>query len=192
MEVPWRPQKCLHCKIFGHMDKNCPNKSASITTKVWIPKNKKVEIGEGSIAAEKHGENSEEVTKMKEVESAQGNKATKNVESVVRAGSVKASRTEIVKPVESAVKAGPSNRFAILTSSCGEEQDEFNGIENEVEIESEKILVVSPRKSRATTTSVAEIMKNLKVKRKGLIDKGKKQDKAGSSAMVGQNSNSSQ
>ena len=35
VEVPWRPQKCSQCKIFGHMDKNCPVKVSNPMAKLW-------------------------------------------------------------------------------------------------------------------------------------------------------------
>ena len=36
VEVTWRPQRCLHCGIFGHVDKACLQKP--IVAKVWMPK----------------------------------------------------------------------------------------------------------------------------------------------------------
>ena len=38
VEVPWWPQRCTKCCIFGHMDRNCPHKVNMPTAKMWIPK----------------------------------------------------------------------------------------------------------------------------------------------------------
>ena len=38
MVIPWLPQKCSQCNIFGHLDKNCLKKKSVPNTKVWIPK----------------------------------------------------------------------------------------------------------------------------------------------------------
>ena len=51
--------------------------------------------------------------------------------------------------------------------------------------------IFNPWKARAASTGVAEIMKSLKVKREGPIDKGKKQGKVGYATLIGQYSNSS-
>ena len=49
--VPWAPKKCSKCKIFGHLDKNCPNRPAGNALKVWIPKasSKGEELMEGKL-----------------------------------------------------------------------------------------------------------------------------------------------
>ena len=53
-------------------------------------------------------------------------------------------------------------------------------------------VVSEPRKVRATSTGVAELMKSLKPKKKGPIDKGKpKQNKTRSFVLRGQPSSSS-
>ncbi|XVF60292.1 hypothetical protein PTKIN_Ptkin08bG0033700 [Pterospermum kingtungense] len=36
VEIPWYPQRCQHCKIFGHNTKNCTKTVA--TKEVWVPK----------------------------------------------------------------------------------------------------------------------------------------------------------
>ena len=49
--VPWAPKKCSKCKIFGHLDKNCPNRPTGNAHKVWIPKasSKGEELMEGKL-----------------------------------------------------------------------------------------------------------------------------------------------
>ena len=38
VEVPWWPQKCTKCCIYGHVDRNCPKKIKVPAAKVWVPK----------------------------------------------------------------------------------------------------------------------------------------------------------
>ncbi|XVF34325.1 hypothetical protein REPUB_Repub18cG0049800 [Reevesia pubescens] len=37
VHVPWMPQKCSCCCIFGHADSSCPRKSVAKVAKTWIP-----------------------------------------------------------------------------------------------------------------------------------------------------------
>ncbi|KAK5783457.1 hypothetical protein PVK06_037966 [Gossypium arboreum] len=54
VEVPWMPQRCSKCSIFGYVDKGCPKKLKEIN-KVWVPKAKVVEavgIGKSKLEIE--------------------------------------------------------------------------------------------------------------------------------------------
>ena len=79
-------------------------------------------------------------------------------------------------------KAGSLNRYTILDSITKEKGtpilDSMEQIEGDIE----------PRKARAASHGVADLMKTLKPKKKGPIDKGKV--KAGSTALRGQTSSS--
>ena len=89
------------------------------------------------------------------------------------------------------MKAGSINRFAILAEPYDKEIEDVAGLGKELESEVVEEIHI-PWKARAASTDVTEIMKSLKVKRKRLIDKGKKQGKAGYATLIGQYSNSSQ
>ena len=96
--------------------------------------------------------------------------------------------------IGSSSTAGSANRFNILAASHEEECEESAGAEKELEAGfgvAEEMQVVGHRKSRAAAAGVAELMKSLKT-RKGPIDKGKKQGKAGTVALGSQVSNSLQ
>ena len=73
-------------------------------------------------------------------------------------------------------KSGSSNRFALLDTIVEKDENLENELncdaENEQMIEVEKTLMET-RKSRATSAGVAELMKTLKPKKKGPIDKGR-------------------
>ena len=64
--------------------------------------------------------------------------------------------------------ASSLNRFAILDSV---EEPELT-IEDHEEIDEEQVFV-EPRKVRAAVSGMADLMKSLKAKKKGPIDKGK-------------------
>ncbi|XVF74047.1 hypothetical protein PTKIN_Ptkin13bG0030200 [Pterospermum kingtungense] len=36
VEVPWYPQVCKKCSVFGHNEKSCPN--VVTEKKIWVPK----------------------------------------------------------------------------------------------------------------------------------------------------------
>ena len=80
-------------------------------------------------------------------------------------------------------KSSSTNRFEILSSTISNEE-----LENEMENEDymgEDVLI-EPKKVRAIAAGVAELMKPLKPRRKGPIDKGKyKQAKVGATALGG-------
>ena len=108
---------------------------------------------------------------------------SRNMKEVVSSGNVYVSDG-------SAGKAGSINRFAILAEPYEEVNEVVAGLGKK--LESEVVDEIhNPRKARAASTGVAEIIKSLKVKRKGLIDKGKKQGKARYATLIGQSSNSS-
>ena len=88
------------------------------------------------------------------------------------------------------LRSGSSNRFAILDTE--KNMALGNDLCKQVtEMESQKE-VVETKKVRAASAGVAELMKSLKPKKKGPIDKGKiKQLKTGFSVSGGQPSSSS-
>ncbi|PIA55374.1 hypothetical protein AQUCO_00800259v1 [Aquilegia coerulea] len=62
VEYSWKPQVCTHCKVFGHMTRNCPH------TTVWAPKQKTAEK-EATQEVEKVTEGSNlQVAPLKETE----------------------------------------------------------------------------------------------------------------------------
>ena len=130
------------------MDKSCPAKPVTTTAKVWVSKPMVVA-------------NSTSIKKDNEV----------MVQDVV-VGSI-----QIDKPVPQEmmrdIGTSSTNRFAILETT---EQDELN--EDEGKANADKIVVdeeyLGPRKTRAAVARVAEVMKTLKPKKKGPIDKGRK------------------
>ena len=40
VDVPWLPQKCTKCQVFGHNDQHCSKNLSATMAKVWIPKKK--------------------------------------------------------------------------------------------------------------------------------------------------------
>ena len=87
-------------------------------------------------------------------------------------------------------RSGSSNRFAILDTEKNMAL-ESDLCKQETEMESRKEVIES-KKVRAASTGVAELMKSLKSKKKGPIDKGKiKQLKTRFSISGGQPSSSS-
>ena len=56
----------------------------------------------------------------------------------------------------------------------------------------EEVQVIEPRKARAASAGVAELMKSLKVANNGPINKGKNKFKVGSASLGGQTSNNAQ
>ena len=90
-------------------------------------------------------------------------------------------------------KAWSLNRFAIIAKSCEKECYTF-GIDRDEEndIIVEEVQVIEPRKARAASAGVAELMKSLKVAKNGPINKGKNKFKVGSASLGGQTSNNAQ
>ena len=160
VEIPWMPAKCSKCEIFGHGDKTCAQRPIGQTTaKIWVPKAQKVITEKRNTRGEEEERGPIEQQEKK-----------KEVEKVVVAKAVKIA------------KAGSLNRYAILDSITQEKGtailDSMEQIEGDIE----------PRKARAASQGVADLMKTLKPKKKGPIDKGKV--KAGSTALRGQTSSS--
>ncbi|XVE74986.1 hypothetical protein DITRI_Ditri12bG0061700 [Diplodiscus trichospermus] len=45
VEVPWHPQRCTNCSLFGYSSKTCQRKPA-VVTKTWVPKQVKRTVHE--------------------------------------------------------------------------------------------------------------------------------------------------
>ena len=159
VEVPWAPQRCSYCSIFGHTDKFCSRKPVAAEVKVWMPKQV-----------------------VKKSDSYDG--AAKERDTIVREIQV-----ENLAPQEQERDIGSSllssaNRFAALEDVEQSKPREL--IEDEQVKKDEDIVVetelVGARKPRVAAAGVAELMKTLKLKKKGPIDKGRKQVQIGSSA----------
>ena len=88
------------------------------------------------------------------------------------------------------VRSSSSNRFAILNAGMDIAlENDLRCQDNEIESMEE---VTEPRKVRAASAGVAELMKSFKLKKKRPIDKGKpKQNKTRFSVSRGQSSSSS-
>ena len=153
VEVPWYPQRCTRCCIFGHTEKTCPCKPVVTNAKVWKPKQNEPEV-----CLETEAETvKDEVTECyKEKKESKGKSVN-------------------MKEIFSTPQAESSNRFTLL-STVMEKEDKWQegncNIENDYVLAKQKF-VVEVRKSRAASAGVAELMKTLKPRKKGLIDKEK-------------------
>ncbi|XP_022734764.1 uncharacterized protein LOC111288229 [Durio zibethinus] len=145
VEIPWMPQKCKHCCIFGHNDKT-RTKTIKIEAMVWVPKYK------GNMAMQE--------AKMTEVDELQPDSAIR--------------KNEVLIALPTA-RAGSVNRFSILEALQESELVVDEGsVHQSSKNEAEEIIPFSPRKQRAVAAGVADLMKALKNKKKGPVDKGKK------------------
>ena len=91
-------------------------------------------------------------------------------------------------------KSGSSNRFAILDTVLEKEDEweEESSNENDLMLVKEK-KILEPKKLRAESVGIAELMKTLKPKKKRPVDKDKaKWNKASSNALGSHASSSSQ
>ena len=99
-----------------------------------------------------------------------------------------------MKSGNSSGKAGSANRFDILTSLNDRNdnviRDSALVMDDELIVDEEEVFI-EPKKSRAAATGVAELMRNLKPKRKGPFDKGKNKGVKVGSATLGCSSNHS-
>ena len=59
MEVPWRPLKCVHCSMFGHIDKVFQKKP--IMAKPWVPKQKVMDARKGEKKVQQEKDSKSEV-----------------------------------------------------------------------------------------------------------------------------------
>ena len=162
VEVPWMPVKCSQCSIFGHGDKTCPRKPVGPSTaKVWVQKAQTiVGIERGNFVEKKDSREAEKKEEEKvEVEQKKNDKEVKS---------------------QGSDKAGSLNRYAIL-DTMSEEMDP-TAMDTGKQIEDN--FVVKTKKARVAAAGVAELMKTLKPRKKGPIDKGK-MGKAGSTASEG-------
>ena len=171
-------------------------KASNPIAKVWILKTKNDKNGVGELVRKEHMKTLEVVYEIKKDVNESGSKGVKPVGYAEKAGSINKNDVigygkEYVKPDGFAVKAWSINRFAILVEPYDEEVDDVARFEKELESEAVEEIYIF-RKAQATSASVAKIMKYLKVKRKGVIDNGEKQGKAGYAALIGHSSNSFQ
>ena len=172
VEIPWMPMKCSTCCIFGHCDKECPRKLVQATARVWVPK--KIDTNEKVVNEEKKDKVTEDLMGKSVENEGDNNQQRKD----------KGKAMELVQGngINPQAKAGSVNRFAILDFEV--EENEMNISEQGEIIEDE--LNVEPRKARAVAAGVADLMKSLKPKKKGNIDKVRK--KVGINASGGQSS----
>ena len=158
VEIPWRPLKCVNCNIFGHSNKDCPRKTK--VTKAWVPK----QLEEQRInKAEKEDQVVKKLDKpVVTPEMKENNVASSSV----------------------GRKVGSVNRFAVLdTISDNEEMnkedcDPCSIPRSEMHEQVDEVCIPS-RKPKVAAAGVAELMRTLKPKKKGPINKGKKQFKVG-------------
>ena len=172
VEIPWMPTKCVQCGIFGHGDKTCPKKLQP--RKAWVPK-----------VVEKKNEDPLENKNMQQ----QGLEKVETIQ-VEEKREEKKNETPPSKIAVGMGKSGSVNRFAILKTIDEKAEEEIMVSETMPMMEEE--IQMEPRKARAAAAGVADLMKSLKTRRKGPIDKGKvKQGKAGSPALGGTHSSPS-
>ena len=172
VEIPWMPTKCVQCGIFGHGDKTCPKKLQP--RKAWVPK-----------VVEKKNEDPLENRNMQQ----QGLEKVETIQ-VEEKREEKKNETPPSKIAVGMGKSGSVNRFAILKTIDEKAEEEIMVSETMPMMEEE--IQMEPRKARAAAAGVADLMKSLKTRRKGPIDKGKvKQGKAGSPALGGTHSSPS-
>ena len=163
VEIPWQPAKCSQCCIFGHGDKDCPMKSpVQAPEKIWKPKQVDQTHEEGG-----------EGNKKEEIEKGEKEK-TEDIQ--VKAKVVEKGCSSKSPEILVGKNSGSMNKYAIL---------EF--VNENIEVEAmapigfiEEKTNVEPRKARAASARVADLMKNLKPKKKGPIDKGRNKAKVGS------------
>ena len=92
------------------------------------------------------------------------------------------------------LKVGSVNKYAVLNSlNDNDENVEENPSLDEDVISglNEEELMLGPRRTRAASVGVAELMRNLKPKRKGPFDKGKSKGVKVGSSTLGVSSNPS-
>ena len=171
VDLLWSPAKCNQCAIFGHDDKGCPNKQAGTSNqvKVWMPKAK-----QAALEKEKGNEGGlEEIQeKIKKNKDKEGMKVSEII------------KTNI--PNDKG-KSESVNKYAILEAI---DEESISPSPAQTKLSGENT-VAGTRKVRVASSGVAELMKTLKTKRKGPIDKGKK-DNAGLPTSGGQSSSPSQ
>ena len=181
VEVPWMPAKCSQCGIFGHNDKGCPSKKVdtSIHTKVWVPKTQKnvtTKEDEEEGKEESVGEEKRQERRMileKNVEGEKGGKTPSMKMDKVRSGSV--NRFEILQVAEDGIDVGGSeNVEQCEVNDVGEARRDEESSSNAHMEQMGKEIAVETRKGRAPASAVAELMKNIKPKKKGSVDKAKK------------------
>ena len=162
VEVPWMPAKCTQCGIFGHGDKTCPMKPVGHSiAQIWVPKTQTAPENEGGNYA--RTEDSREEEKKEE--------ETKGVEK----------KKDKEDQSQGSAKAGSLNRYAILNSMS--EENDLTATDMGEQRKDDN--VAETRKARVAAAGVAKLMKTLKPRKKGPIDK-KKKGKAGSTASGGQ------
>ena len=89
-------------------------------------------------------------------------------------------------------KTASKNRFAILDIVSDIEEEESSSAVAFEDQRGLEDICIEQRKSRAAAAGVAELMRTLKPKKKGPIDKGKiKQSKVGYATLGGQNPSTS-
>ncbi|XP_022728830.1 uncharacterized protein LOC111284435 [Durio zibethinus] len=146
MEIPWMPQKCSHCCIFGHSYKTYPSKPMTVATKVWRPKDK----AKATLLENKKNEGATKPSKSKKRSEMKKVKVTETIS----ANDKTAARNHFAK-------ANSVNRFAILESI-----KELDTIRHEIS-DSERIMdgiiLHSPKKHRVTATGMADLMKAIKI-----------------------------
>ncbi|XP_022762128.1 uncharacterized protein LOC111308033 [Durio zibethinus] len=148
--VPWMPPKCQHCKVYGHSEKTCPHKALVVETKVWLPKRK----NDG-----KTSNNSEVEVKKKVGDEISPKRVRRGVVST--------------RELKLAVTSGSTNRFEVLDKvdevKANAETNQNDTARPELhETMLEEVVVNSPRRTRAASAGVAELMKQLKNKKRGL------------------------
>ena len=158
--------------MFGHTDKVCPRKPMVTVAKIWIPKKRRKTKMSSDITKGLKGQE-DEPGRNKDGEHHQ----IAIVDEVKEKGS-------------SPSTSGLDNRFTILESVT--EQSEYIEEVQTSNFESKSVVddELNGRKPRAAAAGVAELMRNLKPRRKGPIDKGMKQMNIGHSASRNSSSSS--
>ncbi|XVE48638.1 hypothetical protein DITRI_Ditri01bG0017900 [Diplodiscus trichospermus] len=178
VEILWHPKKCSHYLKFGLTNKACPKKPNEV--KKWMPKKKENDKGKLKRACDEDKQIDKTENKENFVASVNtvDNCEVDNLKNVGQSSNTgddrKFDSSLISKNTINGRKACSTNRFEILDSAM---MNEF--MENSKVVEDFK---VGHRKPRVALAGVAEVMKTLKVNKKGPIDKGKKKCKAECSA----------
>ncbi|PPR95488.1 hypothetical protein GOBAR_AA25196 [Gossypium barbadense] len=144
VEVPWMPQRCSKCSIFGYVDKGCPKKLKEIN-KVWVPKAKVVEaVGIGK-------------SKL-EIEAQDALLSDLSLVDGVFPENEAHSKSDLAAMVELQAKGTNKGKH------------KFGSLQGKVDQGQQN----SSRKPRAVVAGVADLMKFLKQKGKNQVDRGKK------------------
>ncbi|OMO59336.1 hypothetical protein COLO4_34246 [Corchorus olitorius] len=149
VEVPWKPPRCSKCKTFGHQDCSQKVVTKQVAEKQWIPKNTKVD----EFVREK-------TPSLPPVES--------SVELLIEQHIMQSSEDFPPLTAEKAKETKKGKMVATGSTTSKASSNRFSILENveTIAIAGEKIVDIpveqsSPKRTRAASARVAEVMKQV-------------------------------